>query len=257
MNISAWDVALKLKNLAIEYGKFDCLYRQFRTPVMIAILEKQYPVEKKEESIIVPSGNKTENQDMAKTPGTEIQGTLKIKEEATLETQQTQQDAQHSIDALSTTLTESSSEVVTKMKEGATVAAKLTLLDLRKQRRAEKEEQQRRAKLWSGQLYEDHLSMADLQGNRDLTSEFDWMNKIINPDITITYQSIQGKLNSLATIKNGSGSRRHFLIKNTPAGRPIACYFHEPHPDIAVKIEKWRENISETLKKAGYFEFKK
>lgn len=138
--------------------------------------------------------------------------------------------------------------------EGALTKPKLMVLDLKKQRRIEKVEQQRRAKEWSQQIYKDHLSKADLTSNHDLSSDFKWMNDIVNPDLTITYHSIVGKLSNLTTIKTASGgSRRYFLIKDAPIGRPVACYFHEPHPDEAVKIEKWRWSISEALKKAGYF----
>ncbi|MBM3468287.1 MAG: hypothetical protein FJX71_02500 [Alphaproteobacteria bacterium] len=133
---------------------------------------------------------------------------------------------------------------------------RITELERKRLRRAQREEQQRRAKEWVQQRHAEHLKEADLTTNRELVSTFKWMNDIINPEITLTYQSIVEKLRQIASVKNGEGSRRHFVIYDTPLGRPVACFYHEPHPDQAVRIERWRESISEALKKAGYYQYK-
>lgn len=133
---------------------------------------------------------------------------------------------------------------------------KITEADRKRQRHVEKAEEQRRAREWARKVHADHLAHADLTTNRSLVADFAWMNDVINPDITMTYRSILGKLTKITTVKNDEGSRRHLIIYNTPIGHPIACYFHEPHPDEAVRIERWRLNLTEALKKAGYYQKK-
>jgi hypothetical protein len=221
----------KLAKLAMEYAKFDCLKRGFLNPSTIATLNSKFPVQ--DQAKVTPS--------VVLTPASPQQ-VAEPKAEPTLEKQDT-------LTVLPKT-TPAAQEI--KLPKEPKVSA----LDEKKQRRAAKIEQQRRAKVWVQQLYQAKLADADLATNRDLVSDFKWMNDLINPDITMTYQSIVGKLENLTKIKNGSGSRRHFIITDTPLGFPVACFYHSPHPDDPVKIEKWRLSITESLKKAGYFEIK-
>lgn len=252
--LSKADKEEALKNLAKTCAKINILFRQFTQPDVIKWLQEKYP-RKKEEIVSNDTALKTKK---SKKP-------RKKRRNRTNAHPQSEKEEilpsfpsnKPNVSSLTVEKEEGIASDNNKPSEKKPVSPpRLTALDLKKQRRAEKAEQQARAKEWAQRVYAEHLATANFTTNRDLIAEFEWMNDIINPDITLHYRSIIGKLNTLTTVKNGEGSRRHFIIYDTPIRRPIACYFHEPHPDEAVRIEKWRLSISEALKKAGYFQLK-
>lgn len=252
------DLKIAIENLAKEYGKMDVLFRQFKNPAVISHLNQQYEKKKIAQNSVNTAHEPTSNEVL------EVK-VIECQEKAQeVQPPEIQPEEQEILPLLVTNNAVVSEEhpqkenlVPLKIPSEDVISkkSKLTESELKKQRRAEKAAQQLRAKAWCQQLYQDQLNKTDFIKNHDLTSDFKWMNDIINPDITITYSSIKGKLDNLTKIKNGAGSRRHFLLSDVPVGRPVACFFHEPHPDLAVKIEKWRFSIAEALKKAGYFGF--
>jgi hypothetical protein len=233
-HVSADVILLQINEIAFECAKIDFKYKCFLNPQMLAQLEKDHPDEAAEQNTTISE---------PEPPVQPIIETNQVPEQSSNHTQQAAPEEMPASSSASTTST-------------TVLERKITALDLKKQRRAERKAQQKRAKEWSHQLYKDHLSQANLTTNQELISEFEWMNELIDPLITMTYKSIEGKLGNLTKIKNGAGSRRHFVITDAPIGRPVACFFHAPHPDQAVRNERWRLSISEALKKAGYFQNK-
>ncbi len=247
----------ELKPLAQAHANSSALFRLYTTPAIIELLNKQYPRQKNIE-IDVPHKDKVESKRESETIQTEKQEEKLLKTATLKENSEAQQknEAVSPSSSFPQTPTEeieaNASTTVTNPETKLSDKSKKTTLQLRQQRKEERKAQQLRAKKWCQEIFEEHLKRGDYSSHRALISDFNWITDLGNPNITMTYESIRNKLENLVKVKNGSGSRRSFFIRNTSSNKPIACYFHEPHPDKAIRIEKWRTNMVEAFKEVGY-----